>query len=159
QEVSRKERSLRILGKHLSGVQKERTQLEERLQRVENELREFVFTLKRVYTCGNTTRRDPQVRERLIQSRRSLSTQPQPLPLPGQHLELSAAESIMGTPELAACQVCLISFPVQVSRIDWLEQEVSAHRSHVTALRGELQDVCLRKLIVKSSDHQILSKT
>ncbi|KAF3837555.1 hypothetical protein F7725_005019 [Dissostichus mawsoni] len=30
------------------------------------------------------------------------------------------------------------------SRIGWLEQEVSAHISHVTALRGELQDVCLR---------------
>lgn len=30
------------------------------------------------------------------------------------------------------------------SRIDWLEQEVSAHRSHVTALRSELQDACLR---------------
>uniref|UniRef100_A0A3Q3LK77 Coiled-coil domain containing 171 n=2 Tax=Mastacembelus armatus TaxID=205130 RepID=A0A3Q3LK77_9TELE len=149
QEVSRKERSLRILGKHLSGVQKERTQLEERLQRVENELREasrrqecligFMKAAETSYT---------QVRERLIQSRRSLSTQPQPLPLPGQHLELSAAESIMGTPELAACQT-LLSVVSQLfhtcsSRIDWLEQEVSAHRSHVTALRGELQDVCLR---------------
>jgi len=30
------------------------------------------------------------------------------------------------------------------SRIDWLQEEVSAHRSHVTALRSELQDVCLR---------------
>uniref|UniRef100_A0A3Q1EWM4 Uncharacterized protein n=1 Tax=Acanthochromis polyacanthus TaxID=80966 RepID=A0A3Q1EWM4_9TELE len=30
------------------------------------------------------------------------------------------------------------------SRIGWLEQEVSAHRSHVTALLSELQDVCLR---------------
>lgn len=30
------------------------------------------------------------------------------------------------------------------SRIDWLEQEVSAHRCHVTALRSELQDACLR---------------
>uniref|UniRef100_A0A3B5M1Y0 Coiled-coil domain containing 171 n=1 Tax=Xiphophorus couchianus TaxID=32473 RepID=A0A3B5M1Y0_9TELE len=31
------------------------------------------------------------------------------------------------------------------SRMDWLEQEVSAHHSHVTALRGELQDACLRE--------------
>lgn len=30
------------------------------------------------------------------------------------------------------------------STIDWLEQEVSTHRSHVIALRGELEDVCLR---------------
>lgn len=33
------------------------------------------------------------------------------------------------------------------SRIDWLEQEVSAHRGHVTALRSELQDVCLRETL------------
>lgn len=38
QEVSRKERSLRILGKHLSGVQKKRKQLHERLQRAQDEL-------------------------------------------------------------------------------------------------------------------------
>ncbi|XP_037541976.1 coiled-coil domain-containing protein 171 [Nematolebias whitei] len=39
-EVSRKERSLRILGKHLSEVQKERRQQEEQLQRAEEELRD-----------------------------------------------------------------------------------------------------------------------
>uniref|UniRef100_A0A672ZCN8 Coiled-coil domain containing 171 n=1 Tax=Sphaeramia orbicularis TaxID=375764 RepID=A0A672ZCN8_9TELE len=40
QQVSGKERSLRILGKHLSGVQREKRQLEERLQRADEELRE-----------------------------------------------------------------------------------------------------------------------
>ncbi|KAM4565395.1 coiled-coil domain-containing protein 171 [Fundulus diaphanus] len=40
QQLSRKERSLRILGKHLSGVQKEKRQLEEKLQRAEEQLRE-----------------------------------------------------------------------------------------------------------------------
>lgn len=43
-----------------------------------------------------------EVRDSLVQSRRSLSAQPRPLPL---HLELSGAESIMGAPEVAACQV------------------------------------------------------
>lgn len=38
QEVNRKERSLRILGKHLSGIQKGKKQVEERLQRAEEEL-------------------------------------------------------------------------------------------------------------------------
>ncbi|XP_035989880.1 coiled-coil domain-containing protein 171 isoform X2 [Fundulus heteroclitus] len=42
QQLSRKERSLRILGKHMSGVQKERRQLEEKLQRAEEQLRENV---------------------------------------------------------------------------------------------------------------------
>lgn len=46
-----------------------------------------------------------EVRDGLIQSRRSLSAQPRPLPLLGEHLELSGAESIMGAPEMAACQV------------------------------------------------------
>ncbi|XP_042339361.1 coiled-coil domain-containing protein 171-like, partial [Plectropomus leopardus] len=88
------------------------------------------------------------VRESLVQSRCSLSAQPRPLPLPREHLELSGAESIMGAPEVAAWQSFLSSvsslFHTCSSRIDWLEQEVSAHRSHVTALRCELQDACLR---------------
>ena len=39
--MGRKERSLRILGKHLSSVQSERKQQEERLQRAEDELRDM----------------------------------------------------------------------------------------------------------------------
>lgn len=38
QEVTRKERSLRILGKHLLSVQREKKQLEKRLQRAEEAL-------------------------------------------------------------------------------------------------------------------------
>ncbi|XP_036968760.1 coiled-coil domain-containing protein 171 [Acanthopagrus latus] len=146
QEVSRKERSLRILGKHLSGVQRERKQLEERLRQVEEELREagrrkdsLISSMKAAETSCR------EVRDSLVQSRRSLSAQPRPLPL---HLELSGAESIMGAPEVAACQSLLTAVAnlhhTCSSRIDWLEQEVSAHRSHVTALRSELQDACLR---------------
>uniref|UniRef100_A0A8C3A083 Uncharacterized protein n=2 Tax=Cyclopterus lumpus TaxID=8103 RepID=A0A8C3A083_CYCLU len=89
-----------------------------------------------------------EVRESLLQSRRSSSAPPRPLPLPKEHLEPSGAESIMGAPEVAACQSLLSSVSqlchTCCSRIDWLEQEVSAYRSHVTALRGELQDACLR---------------
>ncbi|XP_051250965.1 coiled-coil domain-containing protein 171 isoform X2 [Dicentrarchus labrax] len=149
QEVSQKERSLRILGKHLSGVHRQRKQLEERLQRVEDELRDgkrrkdwLINNIKAAETSYK------EVRESLIQSRRSMSAQPRPLPLPREHLELSGAESIMGAPEMAACQALLSAvsqlYQTCSSRIDWLEQEVSAHRSHVTALRSELQDVCLR---------------
>lgn len=36
--MSRKERAIRILGKHLSGIQSERKQLEEKLRQVEDEL-------------------------------------------------------------------------------------------------------------------------
>ncbi|KAF0028919.1 hypothetical protein F2P81_018024 [Scophthalmus maximus] len=40
QEASRRKRTLRILGKHLSGVQSEKKQLEDRLRRAEGELRD-----------------------------------------------------------------------------------------------------------------------
>ncbi|XP_027132713.1 coiled-coil domain-containing protein 171, partial [Larimichthys crocea] len=81
----------------------------------------------------------------LIQSRRSRSAQPRPpLPLPREHLEMSGAESMMGAPELVAYQSLLSTFAqlhhTCSSRINWLEEEVSAHQSHVTALRRELQD-------------------
>ncbi|XP_041841917.1 coiled-coil domain-containing protein 171, partial [Melanotaenia boesemani] len=149
QEVSRKERSLRILGKHLSGVQTERKQLEERLQRAEDELRDAVRRqdcVIRFMKAAETSCK--QVRESVIQSQRSQSAQPRPLLLPREQLELSGAESIMGAPEAAVCQSFLSTVSQLChtcsSRIDWLEQEVSAHRSHVIALRSELQDACLR---------------
>uniref|UniRef100_A0A3Q0RKR6 Coiled-coil domain containing 171 n=1 Tax=Amphilophus citrinellus TaxID=61819 RepID=A0A3Q0RKR6_AMPCI len=147
QEVSRKERSLRILGKHLSGVQKEKKQVEQRLQRAEDELRDATRWLNK-HTGGDTMLRVLQFRDSLIQSQHSLTAKPRPLLLPLENLELSGTESIMGAPEVAACQ-SFLSIVSQLchtcsSRIDWLEQEVSAHRSHVTALRSELQDACLR---------------
>ncbi|KAK5848085.1 hypothetical protein PBY51_005734 [Eleginops maclovinus] len=139
QEVSRKERSLRILGKHLSGVQRERKQLEDELSDTHRRRECLISNMRSAETSYK------QVRESL-QSRGSLSAQPRPLPLLKEHL--SGAESIMGAPEVAACQSLLSSvsqlFLACSSRIGWLEQEVSAHSSHVTALRGELQDVCLR---------------
>ncbi|XP_067379209.1 coiled-coil domain-containing protein 171-like isoform X1 [Channa argus] len=149
QELRRKERSLRILGKHLSGVQKERKQLEERLQRAEDELRDatgrkdcLISYMKAAETSYK------EIRDSFLQSERPLSAQRRPLLLPSQHLELSGAEGIMGGPEVAACQSLLSTvsqlFHTCSARIDWLEQEVSANRSHVTALRSELQDACLR---------------
>ncbi|CAK6979710.1 coiled-coil domain-containing protein 171-like [Scomber scombrus] len=149
QEVSRKERSLRTLGKHLSGVQREQRHLEEKLQRAEEELRDAARRKDCLIGYMNAAERSyTEVRESLVQSRHSLSAQSRPPPLPREHLETNGAESIMGTPEVAACQSLLSSFSQLYhscsSRIGWLEQEVSAHRSHVTALRGELQDACLR---------------
>ncbi|XP_030609939.1 coiled-coil domain-containing protein 171 isoform X2 [Archocentrus centrarchus] len=149
QEVSRKERSLRILGKHLSGVQKEKKQVEQRLQRAEDELRDATRRQDRVVSCMKAAEMScKQFRDSLVQSQHSLTAKPHPLLLPLENLELSGTESIMGDPEVAACQ-SFLSIVSQLchtcsSRIDWLEQEVSAHRSHVTALRSELQDACLR---------------
>ncbi|XP_013132632.2 coiled-coil domain-containing protein 171 isoform X2 [Oreochromis niloticus] len=149
QEVIRKERSLRFLGKHLSGIQKGKKQVEERLQRAEDELRDASRRRDCVVSCMKAAESScKQFRDSLIQSQHSLKANPRPLLLPHENLELSGAESIMGAPEATACQSFLSAVSQLChtcsSRIDWLEQEVSAHRSHVTALRSELQDACLR---------------
>ncbi|XP_010778482.1 coiled-coil domain-containing protein 171 [Notothenia coriiceps] len=140
QEVTRKDRSLRILGKHLSGVQRERKHLEEELSDTHRHRDCLISNMKAAETSYK------QVRESLVQSRGGLLAKPRPLPAVKEHL--SGAGCIMGAPELAACQTLLSSasqlFLACCSRIGWLEQEVSAHISHVTALRGELQEVCLR---------------
>ncbi|XP_076019085.1 coiled-coil domain-containing protein 171, partial [Genypterus blacodes] len=149
QEVSKKERSLKILAKHLSGIQRERKQLEERQQRAEGELRDAnrrMDCLVNFMKAAETSCKE--VRDSLIQSRRFPLAQPPLVLLPKMHLEPSGAESIVGAPEVAVCQSLFSTFSQLYqtcsSRIDWLEQEDAAHRSHVTALRGELQDVCLR---------------
>ncbi|XP_055085200.1 coiled-coil domain-containing protein 171-like [Periophthalmus magnuspinnatus] len=145
-EVSRKERSLRILGKHLSVVQKEKRQLEERLREAQDELQNTTKRKERLIELMTTAERScTQFRESLVQSRRPLCSKPRPLTLPESP---SGTESIMGDPGVAACQSLLSSVALLSqtfsSRADWLEQEVSAHQSHVTALRSELQDACLR---------------
>ncbi|XP_068164871.1 coiled-coil domain-containing protein 171 isoform X2 [Antennarius striatus] len=158
QEVSRKERSLRILGKHLSGVQKERKQLEERSEQLQVELRDATsckdFLISNMRAAEMSYK---QVRETLIQSHCTISALPRPLPLPKEHLKLIGAESIMGAPEMAACQSLLFTFSqlyqTCCSRFDWLEQEVSALRCHVTTLRKELQDVCLRDNLINVAEH------
>ncbi|KAK5618353.1 hypothetical protein CRENBAI_019425 [Crenichthys baileyi] len=150
QQLSRKERSLRILGKHLSGVQKERRQLEEELQRAEDELSDAARRQECVIRCMKAAETScKQVRESLVQSQHSVSTHRRPLLFTQEHLDLSGAKHVTLAPEVAACQ-SFLSVVAQLhhacgSRIDWLEQEVSAHRSHVTALRSELQDACLRE--------------
>ncbi|MEQ2293658.1 hypothetical protein AMECASPLE_035783 [Ameca splendens] len=150
QQLSRKERSLRILGKHLSGVQKERRQMEEKLQRAEDELSGAARRQECVIRCMKAAETNcKQVRESFVQLQHSVSTHRRPLLFTQEHLDLSGAKHLMLAPEVAACQ-SFLSVVSQLhhacsSRIDWLEQEVSAHRSHVTALRSELQDACLRE--------------
>uniref|UniRef100_A0A3B4VE92 Uncharacterized protein n=1 Tax=Seriola dumerili TaxID=41447 RepID=A0A3B4VE92_SERDU len=122
-ETSRKERSLRILGKHLSGVQKERKQLEERLQRAEVELRDAARRKDHVISYMKAAEMSyKEVRESLIQSRHSLLAQPCPLLLPREHLELSGAESIMGDPEVAACQVNVFHSFITLLRLSLFER-------------------------------------
>ncbi|KAK7910066.1 hypothetical protein WMY93_014750 [Mugilogobius chulae] len=145
-EVCRKERSLRILGKHLTVVQKEKRQLEERLREAQEELLNSTKHKEQLIEMMRTAERNcTEFRESFSQSHCTLSSKPRPLVL----LESkNKGESIMGDPDVEACQSLLSSVALLSqtfsSRADWLQQEVSAHQSHVTALRSELQDACLR---------------
>ncbi|RVE60871.1 hypothetical protein OJAV_G00185160 [Oryzias javanicus] len=148
-EVGRKERSLRILGNRLSEAQREKRRLEERLQRSEDELTDASRRLEGLIHCMKTAETHcKQVRENLIQSQQSLSAKPRLLIIQKDPAALGGTESIMGTCERSVCQSFLSAVSQLCltcsSRMEWLQQEVSAHRSHVTALRGELQDACLR---------------
>ncbi|KAK0155844.1 Coiled-coil domain-containing protein 171 [Merluccius polli] len=140
QEVRRKDQALRILGKHLSGMQREKRELEDSLHLSRRRRDVLIHLLK---TSENTF---TQVRDTLVQWR--CSVQPLPPDVTRGHMDLSRAESVLGGPDITACQamLCSVSELVQAafSRIGWLEQEVSAQQGHVTALRSELQDVCLR---------------
>ncbi|XP_047441688.1 coiled-coil domain-containing protein 171-like isoform X2 [Mugil cephalus] len=123
-EASRKERSLRILAKHLAGVQREKRRLEEKLQRAEDKLRDATRRQEAVVGFMKAAETSyEQVRNGLVQSQRSPLAKPHPLLSAQEHL--SGAESIMGAPEVAACQ----SFLSVVSRLVHTITSVSAHRS------------------------------
>ncbi|XP_034020701.1 coiled-coil domain-containing protein 171 isoform X2 [Thalassophryne amazonica] len=144
QEVSRKHRSLRILGKHLSGVHKKKKQLEEELRRAEGELKHAARRQNYVlrYMTAAETSYD-QVREHLSQSHACLSAQSLPDPTPP---EPSGPECIMGAPEVAACQSLLSTFSglcqMFISRINWKERNVSAHNNQTAVLCSKTQDTC-----------------
>ncbi|KAM6949247.1 coiled-coil domain-containing protein 171 [Aplochiton taeniatus] len=134
-EVRGKDQSLRILGKHLAGVQCEKREVEESLRIAEEALRLATRSKDSLVSYMKAAEISYQeIRDLLVQSRGSVSGRPLPLQLPRVHLELSGTERILGETEVTASS----------SRIGWLEGEVSAHCDHVTALRTELQDACLR---------------
>ncbi|KAK6291614.1 hypothetical protein J4Q44_G00373980 [Coregonus suidteri] len=90
-----------------------------------------------------------EVRDRIVQSRSTSTDEDLPLQLPRVHLDLTGPERSLGGPEVAACQSLVGTFSevyhAACSRIGSMEREISAHQSHVSALRTELQDACLRE--------------
>ncbi|XP_041634778.1 coiled-coil domain-containing protein 171-like isoform X2 [Cheilinus undulatus] len=84
-----RERSLRILGKHLSGVQEEKKQLEKRLQQMEEQLRNMSSCedcLSRITRTAETSIKE--VSEIPKASPLTDLDTPQPVPLPGPSKEL-----------------------------------------------------------------------
>uniref|UniRef100_A0A8K9XEK8 Uncharacterized protein n=1 Tax=Oncorhynchus mykiss TaxID=8022 RepID=A0A8K9XEK8_ONCMY len=145
QEVRQKEQSLRVLGKHLSGLQQEKKSLEESVRHAEDALR---MSAKRKDSLASYMRAVEssyrEVRDRIVQSRSTSTDKDLPLQLPRVHLDLTGPERLLGGPDVAACQV-LVLYHAAFSRIGSMEREISAHQSHVSALRKELHDACLRE--------------
>ncbi|KAM9390795.1 coiled-coil domain-containing protein 171 isoform 1-T1 [Salvelinus alpinus] len=150
QEVRQKEQSLRVLGKHLSGLQQEKKSLEESVKHAEDALR---MAAKRKDSLTSYMRAVEssyrEVRDRIVQSRSTSTNGDLPLQLPRVHLDLTGPERLLGGPDVAACQTLVGTFSelyhAAFSRIGSMEREISAHQSHVSALRKELQDACLRE--------------
>lgn len=150
QEVRRKDQSLRILGKRVSALQQERRGLEGSLRQAEEALHTAVRSRDSLASYMRTAESSyKEVRDQILQSQASPSGQDRPLLLPRVHLELPGQGRIVGGQEVVACQSLLATVSelcqAACSRIGALEQEVSAHRDHVSALRMELKDACLRE--------------
>uniref|UniRef100_A0AAZ3SRA7 Uncharacterized protein n=1 Tax=Oncorhynchus tshawytscha TaxID=74940 RepID=A0AAZ3SRA7_ONCTS len=149
QLVRQKEQSLRVLGKHLSGLQQEKKSLEESVRHAEDALRMAAKydSLASYMRAVESSYRE--VRDRIVQSRSTSTDKDLPLQLPRVHLDLTGPERLLGGPDVAACQSLVGTFSelyhAAFSRIGSMEREISAHQSHVSALRKELHDACLRE--------------
>uniref|UniRef100_A0AAY5KQ36 Coiled-coil domain containing 171 n=1 Tax=Esox lucius TaxID=8010 RepID=A0AAY5KQ36_ESOLU len=149
-EVRHKEQSLRVLGKHLSGLQQQKKNLEESVHHAENAI---CMTAKSTDSLVNYMKAVEdsyrEVRDHIVQSRSTATGEDLPLPLPKVHLNLMGTERLLGRPDFASCQSLVGMFSevyhAVCSRIGSLEREISAHQSHVSALRTELHDACLRE--------------
>ncbi|KAL0970570.1 hypothetical protein UPYG_G00243850 [Umbra pygmaea] len=148
-EVGRKDQALRVVGKHLAGLQQQKQCLEETVRQAENALSTTAKSKDALANYMKTVEFSyRQLRDRIVQCRSTSTGEHLPLQLPKMHPSLTAAERLLG-PELVACQSLVGMFSevynAACSRIGSLEREISTHQSHVSALRTELQDACLRE--------------
>ncbi|KAK3519506.1 hypothetical protein QTP70_033412 [Hemibagrus guttatus] len=148
-ELKRKEQSLRLLGKRLSQSQEEKQELQQSINRAENTLRlaarskECLLSYIISVEC-----RLRELKDSLLLSHSNSLRDSFTLHLPtvhqGQDLELDS-----GAAEMKACQSLVHSFTdvyeLVCSQMVCLEREISSYQSHVTALKAELHDACIRE--------------
>ncbi|XP_076842212.1 coiled-coil domain-containing protein 171 isoform X2 [Brachyhypopomus gauderio] len=145
-ELRRKEQSLRLLGKRLSQSQQEKQKLQQNINSAECALR-MAAKKKNVLSSymRSVEAQLKELKDGLILSRFTTSKEDFTLHLPTMHMDIPG----LGGPEIAVCQTLVQSFlevyQLACSRMASLEREVSCHQSHMTALKRELQDACLRE--------------
>ncbi|XP_066527572.1 coiled-coil domain-containing protein 171-like [Hoplias malabaricus] len=142
-ELQRKEQSLRVLGKRLSQSQREKQQLQQSIDSAENALRTAARSKDSLGCYVKLVERHlTELKDRISLSP-SLSS--------GEDLTLNVptAPTGAGGTETAACQTLIRSFmelyQLLCSKVASLEREISSYQSHITALKEELHDVCVRE--------------
>ncbi|KAJ8403660.1 hypothetical protein AAFF_G00349860 [Aldrovandia affinis] len=148
-ELKRKDQSLRQLGRHLSQLQQDKRQLEESIRHAESALRMAAKSKDSLAGYMKSVEGSlDDVKERILLSRAAATREDFTLQLPRVHLDTAGSERLMGGPEVAACQSFISTFmdvyQMACSRIALLEKEISSHQTHVSDLKSELQDACLR---------------
>ncbi|KAJ8262193.1 hypothetical protein GJAV_G00163560 [Gymnothorax javanicus] len=149
-ELRRKDQSLRQLGRRMALHLQEKRQLEESVQHAESALRQAARNkdalsgyLRSVESSLN------DVKERILLSRAAVTREDFTLQLPRMHLEATGSERLMGGAEMAACQSLVSTYTdvyqMACCRMALLEKEVASHQSHISDLKNELQDACLRE--------------
>ncbi|XP_072553556.1 coiled-coil domain-containing protein 171 [Salminus brasiliensis] len=164
-ELKRKEQSLRLLGKRLSQSQLEKQQLQQSITSAENALRTAAKSKDSLSSYMKSVKSSlKELKDRIILSCSSTSREDFTLHLPSMLLEVSGPELNMGGLEIAACQALVGSFmevyQMACSKMASLEREISSYQSHITALKAELQDACLRENqvyvpVIGSDDHAV----
>ncbi|MBN3303822.1 CC171 protein, partial [Amia calva] len=149
-ELRRKDQSLRQLGKHLSQLEQDKRQLQQSIRDAESALRMAAKSKDSLASYMKAVESSlKQVKERLSLSSAAADRDCLALQVPRVHLDVPGAEGLVGGPEVAACQSFISSFvdlyQLACSKMAQLESEVSSHRSHITALKAELQSACLRE--------------
>ncbi|KAF4078393.1 hypothetical protein AMELA_G00198500 [Ameiurus melas] len=149
-ELKRKDQSLRLLGKRLSQSQQEKQELQQSINRAENTLR----TAARSKECLSSyimsvECRLRELKDRLLLSHSTSSRDDFILHLPTMHQDTQGLELDSGGVEMKACQALVRSFTdvyeLACSKMACLEREISSYQSHITALKAELHDACVRE--------------
>ncbi|XP_061108473.1 coiled-coil domain-containing protein 171-like isoform X4 [Conger conger] len=149
-ELKRKDQSLRQLVRQLSQLQQDKRQVEESIRQAESALRLAAKSKDALtgYMRSVESALD-DVKERILLSRAAVTREDFTLQLPRVHLDTPGSERLMGGPEMTACQSFISTFmdvyQMACSRMALLEKEMTSHQAHISHLKNELQDACLRE--------------
>ncbi|XP_053500282.1 coiled-coil domain-containing protein 171-like isoform X2 [Ictalurus furcatus] len=149
-ELKRKDQSLRLLGKRLSQSQQEKQELQQSINRAENTLRMAARSKECLSSYIMSVEcRLRELKDRLLLSHATSSRDDFILHLPTMHQDTQGLELDSGGVEMKACQALVRSFTdvyeLACSKMVCLEREISSYQSHITALKAELHDACIRE--------------